>query len=104
MISIERIEELRSEVGEDDFTEILELFVTESKTVLDRLRTVVDPAEAEELLHALKGSALNLGFDTLAQLCREGGGASAGTPDWDTRFAQLLDTFDRSRDRLAALA
>jgi HPt (histidine-containing phosphotransfer) domain-containing protein len=104
VISIERIEELKSEVGEDDFTEILGLFVAESAAVLERLRMVVDPDEAEELLHALKGSALNIGFDGLAVLCREGGGALAGTPAWNTRFAQLLDMFERSRERLDALA
>lgn len=104
MISIERIEELKSEVGEEDFTEILGLFVAESADVLERLRTVADPGEAEELLHTLKGSALNIGFDGLAVLCREGGGASAGTAAWNTRFVQLLDMFERSRERLAALA
>ena len=103
MISVERIHELKSEVGEEDFAEILGLFVAESEDVIDRLRSVEDPAAAEELLHSLKGSALNIGFDALARLCREGAGASAGSPGWNARFAELRDTFEQSRDRLSGL-
>lgn len=104
MISIERLQELRSEVGEEDFAEIVDLFVAESDRIVDQLRMVRDPAEAEALLHALKGSALNLGFDELARLCREGRGAAAGSAEWPGRFAQLLDTYERSKFRLAELA
>ena len=104
MISIERVEELRSEVGEADFGEIVALFVAESDALVEELRLVRDPAEAEALLHALKGSALNLGFDELARLCREGRGAAAGTAEWHGRFAQLLDAYEQSKLRFAALA
>ena len=104
MISIERVEELRSEVGEADFAEIVALFIAESDALVEELRLVRDPDEAEALLHALKGSALNLGFDGLAGLCREGRGAVAGSGEWPGRFAQLLDTYERSKLRLAELA
>ena len=104
MISIERVEELRSEVGEADFAEIVALFIAESDVLVGQLRIVRDTAEAEALLHALKGSALNLGFDELARLCREGRGAAAGSAEWPGRFTQLLDTYERSKLRLAELA
>jgi HPt (histidine-containing phosphotransfer) domain-containing protein len=104
VISVERVEELKSEVGADDFAEIVALFLADAEAVIERLRTARDPAEAEELLHALKGSALNIGFDALAGLCRDGQGAAAGTPAWAARHAQLVETFERSRSELFALA
>ena len=104
MISIERVEELRSEVGEADFAEIVALFIAESDGLVAELRHVSDPAEAEALLHALKGSALNLGFDELARLCREGRGAAAGSAEWHGRFAQLMDAYEQSKRRIAELA
>lgn len=104
MISIERLAELKSEVGEDDFVEIVALFIAESDGIVAQLGEASKPAEAEELLHALKGSALNLGFDTLAALCRQGEGHAAGTDAWAPRVERLLDVYQKSKARLAALA
>jgi hypothetical protein len=81
VISVERVRELRDEVGDEDFEEIVALFVAESDSLVGKLQTVGEPAEAEMLLHALKGSALNLGFDELARLCREGRGARPERPN-----------------------
>jgi HPt (histidine-containing phosphotransfer) domain-containing protein len=103
VISIERIDELKTEVGEDDFEEIVALFMSESRTIIGRLQAATDPAEAEDLLHALKGSALNLGFDMLASLCAEGQGAEVGSAVWNARLERLLDVFDESKARLHSL-
>ena len=104
MISIERLQELRSEVGEEDFAEIVDLFVAESDRIVDQLRMVRDPAEAEALLHALKGSALNLGFDDLARLCREGRGQAAGSAEWPALFGHMLGVYAQSKARLSEFA
>jgi HPt (histidine-containing phosphotransfer) domain-containing protein len=101
VISTERLDELKSEVGEDDFGEIVALFITESDGIVGQLRDAADAAAAEELLHALKGSALNLGFDTLAALCRQGEGQLAGTEAWGPRVDRLLDVYEQSKARLA---
>ena len=103
MISKERLDELRSEVGDDDFEEIIALFIADSDSLLARLRDTSEPAEAEDLLHTLKGSALNLGFDEVARLCREGQGGAAGSPSWAAKFCHLLDVYERSKARLAAI-
>jgi hypothetical protein len=103
VISIDRVQELRSEVGDDDFEEIVALFIAESDAILDQLRAVGSSAEAEALLHALKGSALNLGFDELARLCREGRGAAAGSADWPGRFAELRDIYEQSKVRFSEM-
>jgi HPt (histidine-containing phosphotransfer) domain-containing protein len=103
VISSERLNELKSEVGEDDFEEIVALFLAESDGIVGCLRDAPGPAEAEELLHALKGSALNLGFDMLATLCRQGEGQTAGTDAWGPHVDRLLDVYEQSKSRLSAL-
>jgi len=72
MISWDRVKELRDEVGEDDFGEVVELFLEEVEEVIDRLRTAPDPAKFEDDMHFLKGCALNLGFETFSKICQEG--------------------------------
>lgn len=71
MIDWERVAALRDEVGEDGFALIVDLFLEEVSAALDRLPQV-PPAEREAVLHFLKGSALNLGFEALGTLCAEG--------------------------------
>ena len=62
MIDWERVADLRSEVGEDDFFEVVDMFLEEVEEVIDRLTSSPEPARFEDDLHFLKGSALNLGF------------------------------------------
>ncbi len=70
MIFWDRIAELRTELGEDDFAEIVTLFLEEVDEVIDRLRRHPDPERYAEDLHFLKGSALNLGFGAFGAECR----------------------------------
>ena len=77
MIDWTRVAELRSEIGEDDFTEVIVLFLEEADEVIARLR-LGDRTRLAHDLHFLKGSALNLGFRALSTLCAEAE-AVAGT-------------------------
>ncbi|WP_138466296.1 Hpt domain-containing protein [Poseidonocella sp. HB161398] len=101
MLDWARIEELRDEVGAEDFAEVVELFLEEAGETLGRL----GPATAGVAeLHFLKGAALNLGFAEFAQLCREAElAARQGSPP---DLAALEDSFARTRalflGRLAA--
>jgi histidine phosphotransfer protein HptB len=74
MIDWDRVTELRAEVGEDDFAEVVLLFLEEADEVADRLEqtTAPDAAQIARDLHSLKGAALNLGFAQLADHCQEG--------------------------------
>ncbi len=72
MISWERVNELREEIGEEDFAEVAEMFIEEVESIISRLKVDVNPESLEEDMHALKGSALNLGFQGLADLCQHG--------------------------------
>jgi len=77
-----RIAQLRSEIGEEDFREVAALFLDEVSETVDRLRAGVPCGRVAEELHFLKGSALNLGFAALCELCRQGEvSAAAGRAD-----------------------
>lgn len=71
MLDWNRINELRSEVGDDEFNTILELFLDEVETVLMRLNRR-GAARLGKDLHFLKGCAWNLGFRGFGTLCDEG--------------------------------
>lgn len=72
MIDWQRVTELREEVGEDAFSEIVAMFLEEVEEVLDRLSEAPDPGRLEQDLHFLKGSSLNLGFRGMSELCASG--------------------------------
>jgi HPt (histidine-containing phosphotransfer) domain-containing protein len=77
MIDWARVDELRAEIGAEDFGEVVALFLQEADEVVARLAAGSDPARLEAELHFLKGSALNLGLRDLALLCQDGEKAAA---------------------------
>ncbi|MBN9886068.1 Hpt domain-containing protein [Salipiger abyssi] len=83
MIDWSQVSELHDEIGAVDFDEVVALFLQEVEGALADLPDQArEPAALEAALHFLKGSALNLGFDTLAHACQEGEyAARAGTPE-----------------------
>lgn len=72
MLDWTRIDELLAEIGEADFGEVVTLFLEEADTAVKALDASPGGSALEEVLHFLKGSALNLGFAELARLCAEG--------------------------------
>ncbi len=71
MIDWNRVEELRREIGEGGFAEVLDLFWDEVESILDRLSNQSAP-QLEADLHFLKGSAWNLGFTGFGAHCQHG--------------------------------
>ncbi|MFV0335382.1 MAG: Hpt domain-containing protein [Tropicimonas sp.] len=97
MIDWKRVCELRAEVGEADFAEVVDLFTEEVETLIHRLRTQPDPALLREDLHFLKGCAVNLGFSALAELCFAGEIlAASGAPE-QVDLTAVLDCYQKSR-------
>ena len=72
MINWDRVMELRHEIGQEDFAEIVTLFLEEADEVVARLSPANDAKTMENDLHFLKGSALNLGFEEFARICQTG--------------------------------
>jgi len=72
MIDWARVAQLREEIGAEDFSEVIEIFLEEVESEIAPLRQTCTPSQLEAVLHFLKGSALNLGFATFAELCADG--------------------------------
>ena len=102
MISWDRVAELREEVGEDDFAEVVEMFLDEVEGVLNRLRDAAVPATLEGDLHFVKGSALTLGFRQLSQVCRIGERQAAEARFDAIDLPGVLATYDASKAEFIA--
>lgn len=72
MIDWDRVGQLREEVGEDDFQDVVAMFFDEVSGEIDALSPNMSHQELEASLHFLKGSALNLGLEQFAEICRKG--------------------------------
>src|SRR6056297_2338394 len=97
MIDWARVRDLRDEVGEDAFEDVVDLFIEEVQEVVGRLRSDPDPAMFEEDLHFLKGSALNLGFAAFGEACQLGESAAAAGRAAELDIDAILESFDQSR-------
>ncbi len=92
MISWERVDELRSEIGEDVFGEIVEVFLEEIAEAMARLQQGAALESLKADLHFVKGCALNLGFRSLAGACAE----AEASPGAETTAA-VVDIYERSK-------
>lgn len=98
MIDWQRVTSLREEIGEEDFGEVVPLFLEEVAEITDALRSEVDLSALEANLHALKGSAMNLGFSDFSSLCHTGEALAASGKAASVDVHAILDSFDASRD------
>lgn len=101
MIDWDRVEELREEIGAEDFGEVVDLFLDEVEEVIERLRAGPDMANLEADLHFLKGGALNLGFRAFSQLCQAGEAAAAAGKAETVDLNAILSSFAESKDVFA---
>jgi len=102
MIDWDRIAELQEEVGEDSFTEVIEMFFEEVEEVLAKLRS----DDAEQLkagLHFLKGAALNIGMSELSNLCREAESSVANGDAASIDIEAIRHSFGGSKAELGQL-
>ena len=97
MIDWDRVNQLREEVGAEDFAEVVELFLEEVEEVTQRLATSPEPERLGDDLHFLKGSALNLGFERFGTLCRDGERLAADGRAEDIDIAPILACYTASR-------
>ena len=102
MINWQRVDELREEIGAEDFLEVVELFLEEVQEVIDRLRESPDPARFEEDMHFLKGSAVNLGFQNFADLCAAGEKNAAAGQTALVDATVVIGSYDASRRQFLA--
>ncbi|MBL4916887.1 Hpt domain-containing protein [Szabonella alba] len=94
MIDWDRVAELRDEIGEEDFAEVATLFLDEADEAVAGLNVQDDTETRQAALHFLKGSALNLGFRDLADLCQQGEKTPRMTAE---ALARLVACYNASR-------
>lgn len=97
MIDWNRVDELRDEVGADDFQEVVELFLEEVDEVIERMKTSPDTSRLEQDLHFLKGSSLNLGFAAFSSLCQAGEIAARTGRSEEIDLPKIFDVYAASR-------
>ena len=102
MIDWERVSTLRAEIGNEDFEEVVPLFIEEVTEIIDGLRDGPDLSRLEEDLHALKGSALNLGFTDFSMLCHRGEALSAKGKAEEVDVPAIVDSFEASKAAFTA--
>lgn len=97
MINWAQVNELRDEVGAEDFEEVVALFLEEVQEIIDELRGAPNSGELESKMHFLKGSALNLGFKDFSDLCAAGEKAAADGRADEVDVSGVLTCYDTSR-------
>lgn len=102
MIDWNRIKALRDDIGEEDFPDVVDIFIEEVTEMIEKLRRSHKLENLGEDLHALKGSALNLGFKSFAQLCQAGETAAANGDTALIDLPPILACYDSSKDMFLA--
>lgn len=104
MINWDRVDELRSEVGAEDFSEVIELFLDEVDDTIATLGHSQENPSLEEQLHFLKGSALNIGFAEFATLCQAGETAASQGQSDTVDIGAICDAYAAARTAFLAQA
>jgi HPt (histidine-containing phosphotransfer) domain-containing protein len=102
MIDWDRVNELRDEVGAEDFAEVVQMFLEEVEEVMVRLIAAPDQKLYEEDLHFLKGSALSLGFEHFSALCQSGETASANERAGTVDLEEIFESYAASKAEFMA--
>jgi histidine phosphotransfer protein HptB len=102
MIDWKRVQELRDEIGADDFLEVAGMFLEESDQTVIALSGPLTSQDAESLLHFLKGSALNLGLADLAAVCQAGERLAASGDGAAIDVAAIIAVYQASKTAFLA--
>ena len=95
MIDTQRLQTLRSEIGNEGVSLLAGVFLDEADQILDRLLT--QSGELSAGLHALHGSALNLGLRQLAQLCAKAEKAAQSQGGQRIDLEEISASYAKSR-------
>ncbi|MEP2892191.1 Hpt domain-containing protein [Tateyamaria sp.] len=96
MIDWQRVINLKNEIGQGDFDEVVPLFLEEVSEITNRLKKTPILDQLETDLHSLKGCALNLGFSEFSMMCSKGESLAAKGGAGSVDLAAILTSFDIS--------
>lgn len=95
-----RIDQLREEVGEESLAEVLLMFLEETDEVVQKLDVTASAQTVESDMHFLKGAAMNIGFDSVAELCQTAETAAADGHTGTINVQPILDNYAKDRAEL----
>lgn len=98
MINWERLSELRNDIGEEDFADVVEIFLEEVDEAVSSLPDLNGDADMAAHMHMLKGSALNLGFDAFGALCSDAERAFGQGQGGSVDLAGISASYQASRE------
>lgn len=102
MIDTERLNTLRSEIGNEGLSLLVGVFLDETDQIVEKLQNKVTDLTVP--LHALRGGALNLGLKQLATLCQVSEKAAADGRADHVDLGEITHLYKESRAAfLAAL-
>jgi histidine phosphotransfer protein HptB len=105
MIDWGRLNDLRAEIGDEDLSDVVTMFLEEADEVVARIADGLPDPEMEAQLHFLKGSALNLGLAALSELCQYGERQAAQDKGATIDLGQIVSVYQASKTMfLGALA
>ncbi|KUJ78065.1 histidine kinase [Ruegeria marisrubri] len=97
MIHWPRVQQLRDEVGADEFDEVVRIFLEEVEEVIGRIKADTGRTGLEQNLHFLKGGAASLGFQSFADLCQDGELRAAAGSAQAVDLDAIFEAFRQSR-------
>lgn len=95
---------LKADIGEEDFADVITLFVAEMGEKLAQLQNAPGLSSADDF-HFLKGSASNLGFFAMSLACdaAEAACRSGAVPDLESVIDAFESALREARPRLPEL-
>ena len=99
MINWAQIKQLEEDVGSEDLSEVVTLFLSEVDEAVSELDAVSGgtPQDIAAALHFLKGSAFNLGFQEFGDYCAEGESQAHGGEISQISFEKVQQLYDSSK-------
>ena len=99
MIDQDRLRQLEEDFGAEDLSDLIEIFLDETREGLEALAPLIDQGDPEALrdqFHFLKGCARNVGASEFADRCErfEKGQATATGADYQTLRGEFQAIYD----------
>jgi len=90
------------QIMDDDFNELIEIFISDGQSQLKTLKAAIDSSAASDIrriAHTLKGSSANLGLLTLSETCKtlEYNAAENIFDDANELFEKIKSEFEEAK-------
>jgi len=109
LLATAQIDQLRGNGQDDDFKEIISMYIEQTREQLGALEKAVNEKDLESIIskaHQIKGSSANLGAIQIADLCSqlEDGAKDGNISSSNQLLNEIHGTFDRTKVQLLALS